>query len=342
MSEISDKPTPSLPRVSPLEPVKRAPWVDIGLVAGAVALTIIGGLAHFGVLHHIGSLSQTAVQEAAFGGAGGLLFLEVGQRITRNYLRKRQIQPIDLGATELAEYSYKDNGYTVKGKIPKHYHEEIPKALKRATEAADRRGIPLKRAIEEEMDGFAFEEGTISVWEEKNKIFSGEYRNGWRLRFDKEQPPLTILGSFPDYNGEIFQSLSKAEQTEKGIEKVLDAYFKHYWASGKIKVKFGNQVLIREYELGSAIKQPKLSEYEYFEYYTHDTKIIFFNLPKQIAASDAFMIFPIRMGGGVDSEDVLTGLDKVYSKEKLSGTITFQIEGEKPVTVSYMNGEREE
>jgi hypothetical protein len=277
MSEIPDKPPPSLLHVSPMERVKRAPWVDIGLVAGAVALTIIGGLAHF----------------------GGLLFLEAGQRITRNYLRKQQIQPVVLGSTELAEYSYKGNGYTVKGKIPKQYHEEIPEALKRATEAADRRVIPLKRAIEEEMDGLGLDEGSIFVWAEEKKIFSGEYRGGWRLRFDEEQPPLTILGSFPDYDGEILTNLSRAEQTEKEIEKVLDAYFKSHWASGKIKVKFGNQVLIREYdELGRPVKRPLPSAISQgFDYYIYgiDKHVYFYGLPDQIIKRRDFMIYPKRV-----------------------------------------------
>lgn len=347
MSEIPNQPpSSSLLHVSPMERVKRAPWVDIGLVAGAVALTIIGGLAHFGVLHHIGSLSQTAIQEAAFEGAGGLLFLEAGQRITRNYLHKRQVQPIVLESTELAEYSYEGNGYTVKGKIPKHYHEEIPEALERATKSSQERGISLKKAIEEQMDGFAFEEGSISVWAEEKKIFSGEYHGGWRLRFDEEQPPLTILGSFPDYNdGEILRKLADAEQTEKEIEKALDAYFQSYWASGKIKVNFGGQVLIREYEFGRPVKQPLPSAINFsqeFDYYIYgiDKHIYFYDLPDQIVKRSDFLIYP--KDEKVSKDDVLSALDHAYLEEKLTGTITFQIEHEKRVTVTYVNGEREE
>jgi len=211
-----------------------------------VALATIGGLAHFGVLHHIGTLSQTTIQYAAFGGAGGLLFIEIAQRIVRRLCRKPEVL-IDLHKIELRDYNYSKTHmkqeYSVKGQYMEYLGEFVDSAIKGVIERSQQGYVFIHRGIPQELDSIFSshrESGTISVTKGDYR-FTGIYTDGLRLRYTQERPPLTISGNFflPIDAQEIAQQLSEVDQTEEEILRVLDAYFKQYYTQeSTIKVEY--------------------------------------------------------------------------------------------------------
>ncbi|MCC5832325.1 MAG: hypothetical protein JJU12_04705 [Chlamydiales bacterium] len=168
-------------QVSLPDQIKKAPWLDIGLVVGAVALTTIGLLTHFHVLHHIGSLSQDAIQKGAIGGVVGLVFLEASQRLFRNFCLKKKIEPVDFKKLdEPKPFNFEFKNYTVRGSIPENIHERLEEAIRKAIEGeeADKKNAIKKVVYQQEI-----EQGWILAEEKsENKsetIFFEKYYKGF-------------------------------------------------------------------------------------------------------------------------------------------------------------------
>lgn len=340
----------------PAQIKRAAPWTDIGLVTTAVALVAIGGLAHFGVLNHIGTLSQTTIQYAAFGGAGGVLFIEAAQRITRNCLRK-PIEPIDFSTIKPIPYtsegSYQGKKYSVKGMIPEALQDNVAQAVEEGLKKQDRGEGFLSTELDRLL---ASADGEITVQVGEDIRFQGKYEDGWRVRYEQEgPPPLKILGDFPPALDpkDIAQRLSEGEQSKEQILEALDEIFMQAYATGSIQVDFGKEnTLTAHYENGKIQYFEEKIRHELESVLIEDAAnlfsgeykisgigiIEFENIPLSVLENKNFYF---SSDEAPDAETILLKLDFAFHEEKESGSVAFRIPGQKAVTATYLNGERQ-